>query len=224
MAVTGVGVLTLVLAGCTPADNAEDVLEWAVANHTADTLWVSVRYPLDSLRLTDEQQIDQFREQLRRDSLRGDLSRYNSGGVLTRITPHRGEWYWVRSKEADVNAYLDNEQRWARLDNRTAGVLTYSVPPRCTQVLARTMTSSLGRPWWQRPSKPRILPIVGLWLRQGVARCTLKPGQPLRACFRSERTGQEHQHSARSRVTLTVGPGLVPVVSLLDRLKWALFE
>ncbi|MDO7848017.1 hypothetical protein Q5H92_16755 [Hymenobacter sp. M29] len=199
----------VVLPGCTPSDSGWDKLEWVVANHTADTVRVQVRFALDSVRLSEEEQVAFTQEHLVSDTVdaepRGPLT-----SPLDRIAWHRNHWYRVFTAGGFVNAYLDGDtRRQAQVVNLPAGVLLYPVPPHGTQRLFMTLTNSSDRRWWQAVPVPPVAPVSGLWLQEGTRHRTVQPGPDLLNLFRPERTGREYDYSARARRTLTVRPGLV---------------
>jgi hypothetical protein len=200
--VTGLlGLFAGALAGCTPPQSGAGTTEWMVANQTLDTLWVAVRYPLDSAVVTATQ-LAECRSQLIADSV--GLTRQNGfyQPSLRHLAYHKGQWFWVQNSVWGIVYRSDADPSPAQGPriNRVSGVLTYRIAPARTQLLL----AADGGPDTQWP----LPAITGLHLQQGAARLALVPGQPLLTVFRPQPTGEEHAYSPRYRVQLTVGPGL----------------
>ncbi|MGI4742624.1 MAG: hypothetical protein ACRYG7_46290 [Janthinobacterium lividum] len=197
-----VGLLALTtLTQCTPPQSPNAITEWVVTNQTPDTLWVTVRYPLDSVALSAAA-IVETRRQLRLDS----ADQLHQSGFyqpsLRQVAHARGQWYLVQNSTGDVVYQADHDPGPTESPrvNRVRGELTYRVPPHGTQHLLQTY----AKPTVQWPQAP----FTAVYLRQGPARRVVLPGPSLLAVFRPQPTGQEHNYSPRYRCQLTVGPGL----------------
>ena len=183
---------------CTPPSKRE--VEWTVANRTADTLRVTVRYPLDSVRVPSSL-VDSTRQYLAKDSTIEYWLR-----PLDHLAYHDGQWYEVRCTFFLINSYhdysADGVRHYARID-REVGALTYAVPPHSMQQLFESggmPSDALSLPESQR--------MTGLRLQQHTNTRVVLPGRPIDEVFRQVRTGQEYDNESVYRVELAVGSGL----------------
>lgn len=186
------GLSVLAVPSCTPPEKG-DSAEWVVANQTPDTLWVTARFPLDSVKVPRTEVVAR-RHRLTVDSIAHERSHRQS---LAHLTTHQGQWYWVRNSMGGIAT-------WASCDTSAGhepqitdmrGVVCYRVPPHCTQLLVTSVFSPAAR-----DLKP---PISGLQLRQGTTRRVVLPGQSIAQVFRPQPTGHEHDHSASYRYQFT---------------------
>jgi hypothetical protein len=216
------GILLLAVSNCTPPHQTHvDLLEWVVANHTPDTLEVTVRYPLDSARLAPTHAYQLYQ------AWRLDSAAYEGRGFLRyplrRLSVHHGQWYQVDTHQSEVNpflndaptvraGYLDSLGIWmhveantlatytptgrvARLD-RLHGIITYRIAPYKRQVLTTDGALSAS-------SKA----IVGLRLTQEAASRTLRPGSSLANLFQQVENLPAKDYNWYQR-QLNVGPAL----------------
>jgi hypothetical protein len=216
------GVTLLALSDCTPPQQTHvDLLEWVVANKTADTLVVTVRYPLDSARLSSAHaaQLQQV--------WRVDSAAYEGRGFLRhplrRLSVHQGQWYQVDTHQSEVNPFLDDAPdvragyldslgiwmhfeantlanykltgRVARLD-RLHGIITYLIAPYKRQVLATDGALNAD-------SKA----ILALTLTQGDAYRALLLGGSLANLFHKVENLPAQNYNWYQR-QLTIGPAL----------------
>ncbi|RZJ93836.1 MAG: hypothetical protein EOO60_04360 [Hymenobacter sp.] len=216
--VLGTGVLAL--STCTPPHKIPvTIVAWVVANNTSDTLVVTARYPLDSVRLAAAR-VPPAQQRWRLDSLA-----YGGRGFLRhplrRLSVHREQWYQVDTPQREVNPFLDDtpEVRIGRLDSlatwlyfkgneltaytppgrvgrrdRLHGTVTYALAPHQKQVL---LTNG--------PPDPHAL--VGLTVTQGTGHRTLVPGSPLATLFRAAKDAVVKDCHWYQR-QLTIGPAL----------------
>ncbi|MGI4870391.1 MAG: hypothetical protein ACRYFX_04340 [Janthinobacterium lividum] len=191
------------LAACSPPYNPEDKVEWYIANHTADTLLLRIRYRLDSVKVALAD-LPRLRQTQTADSL-GQLNGLFS---LDHLAWHRGRWYWVR------NAYVTAFPFWsdavgrlhAAATNRTAGIVTYKLMPGGKHYL----TGQYCLPCDTLP--PTLSPLVSLRLRQGQAQRDLPTGTKLNQLFLVQphfwRAWLDWGKPTTYRYELSVGTGL----------------
>ena len=208
------GLALLGFPSCTPAYHDKDEMDWVVVNHTADTLVVTVRYPLDS-NVVSPDQVDAVRQQQRADSA-AHHGRGYFRQPLRRLSQYDGRWYRVDGGGGWINPFLDNaatvqadrfdelgawtsnpdlvnthalQERAARID-RLSGILTYHLPPQGMQLLTSVPC----------PNNFRQLLVSGLWLEQGATRRTVLARPPLTETYSLDPGSENGPH-----VQLVVG-------------------
>ena len=170
------------LAACTPRYNPANMVEWRITNHTADTLVLSVGYPLDSV-VVPPTEVPRLRQAQTMDSLLQiyDGQRYPRW-PLQHLAWHQSRWYWVRSN------FTSPEPHWsdaagnlhAAAVNRRAGILIYKLVPGAGHELAGVFCLPCDT------LPPALPPLVSLRLRQGRAQRSLPLGPDLNKLFRAQ--------------------------------------
>ena len=227
------GLGLLAASSCTPPQQTHvDMRTWVVANDTADTLLVRVRYRLDSVLLS-ARTAHQALQRWHTDSLA-----YAGRGLLRhpfwRLSAHRGQWYQVNEWQGQVNPFLDDTPtvRASRLDSivtwglfetdtltpslplwrlasldRVHGVLVYALAPYRKQVLTTEWALSSNSPAVAEAALRHSQALVGLQVTQGNAHRTLLPGQVLADLFSSMEDLPAKDYHWYQR-QLTIGPAL----------------
>jgi hypothetical protein len=229
------GVVLLASSNCTPPQQTHvDFRSWVVANNSADTLVVHVRYPLDSVQLSASD-ARQAQQRWHTDSL-DDAGRGLLRHPLRRLVLHRGQWYQVDidRHQVAVNPFLDDTPnvRVGRLDSlsiwmgfdgdtlptyqpigraayldRTPGVIVYSIAPHMKQVLTTEGALSSSSQALVDSDLMHSQALVELSITQGNAHKTLLPGHALTDLFRStgDLPAKDYRWYQRQ---LTIGPTL----------------
>lgn len=189
------GLPVLVVPSCTPPETPAGSAEWVVANQTPDTLWVTARFPLDSVKVP-QAEVATRRHRLTVDSA-AHTGQHDYQPSLAHLTTHQQQWYWVRNSIGGIATWAscNTSVRHQPQVNARYGVVTYQVPPHCTQV-------SVTAVFQPNAFSPK-LPIRGLQLRQGTTRRVMLPGQSVAHAFQLQPGDYDQNHSASYRCQLT---------------------
>jgi hypothetical protein len=196
------------LAACSPPYYPQNRVDWQITNHTADTLLLSVGYPLDS-ELVAPADVPLKRQAQTDDSLlQGYVGQRYPRFPLEHLVWHRGHWYWMRSAFAPLSPDWSDAKGHlhAAIVNRTAGILTYKLVPGGEHSLA----GQYCLPCDTLP--PALPPLVSVRLRQGRTQRALPVGRELNQLFRAQphlwRAWLDWGKPTTYGYELRVGPGL----------------